>query len=179
MMQTQNVHNHSEFSPAARSIPRDQTCSGYSFHRSILLWLLGNTKDAKGFGQLYSRGQSISSLLSSHAVQPSHCQDMGIHCIFPLRQANCPGLQRCSGTQQMSHCVVKLMSSEGKSAEVCTTSQDVKVSDVVGMEADADENSWMSATAEAEIVIVTVEWPPTLVYYHPHLFRSTNSLIFD
>lgn len=45
---------------------------------------------------VYIRGQSSSSLLSSHAVQPSHCQAIGIHCIFPLRQANCPGLQRSS-----------------------------------------------------------------------------------
>lgn len=66
-------------------------------------WLLAlgsSVCEKKGLSKLYSRGQSISSLLSSHAVQPSHCQDIGIHCIFPLRQANCPGLQRCSETRQ-------------------------------------------------------------------------------
>lgn len=86
----------------------EQHCSSLLLFSTVIIpfWLLGNRvgvlkrKKKKGLGDSYSRGQSISSLLSSHAVQPSHCQDMGIHCIFPLRQANCPGLQRCSVTQR-------------------------------------------------------------------------------
>lgn len=109
--------------------------------------------------QPYSRGQSISSLLSSHAVQPSHCQNMGMHCIFPLRQANCPGLQRCSGTQQKSHCEVKPTPGKGKSAKVSTKSHDTQVSDAEGMKADADENNccdYESRTDDPPISAITL-----------------------
>lgn len=164
-MQTHHAYGHSQFSP----------------HRPIRLWLLGNGEDVKGL-RGYSRGQSVSSLLSSHAVQPSHCQDMGIHCIFPLRQANCPGLQRCSGTQTtapvcgQTYCPARwnqLRSAHSDDApglrccgdgSRCRWKQ-LDASDSWGKNRGCDDDSQTK--------------PPTLIYYRPDLSRSTNSRIFD
>ena len=44
----------------------------------------------------HSPGQAASSLPSSQAARPSHRQGRGMHWMAPLRQENCPGLQRSS-----------------------------------------------------------------------------------
>lgn len=85
---------------------------------------------------------------------------MGIHCIFPLRQANCPGLQRCSGRQQKSR-------RGGQTAEDRTQRRDAQVSGVAGMEADADENKLRASDSwgrNTDVVTMPVE-----LSTHPHL----------